>query len=297
MRRETLPGPVSSWRLAGDFILVDGVRLYFQKQGWRRKGGHKILVCFHGFPTSSWDWHEVLPDLAEECRVLVFDFPGYGLSDKPSSRSYSLLRQMDAVEVLLQSLEINEFDLMTHDMGNSVACELLYRCQQKLTGLRPRRWLMLNGGVYMDLHQPLPTQRLLRTPVLGEITARLSSRWLFDRQFPKVYADPEQFERWHYDCQWALLQHNAGRRVLAKLAGYMKERLKYTQRWLEPLYSTDMPIHLFWGEKDPIAVPAIADRLMGRLRDPSETRLPEIGHYPQLEAPERVVSAALDFFS
>jgi len=158
--RSELPDKLLTWMASGKFASVDGTGVWY-----RVMGRGPWLVLFHGFPTSSWDWHRLLPLLTHHHRVLIFDFPGYGLSDKPPGRDYSLLRQMDAVEELLKMLGITEFDLLAHDMGASVACELLHRLETSQTSLSLRSLTILNAGIYMDMHQPLPTQRLLRTPV------------------------------------------------------------------------------------------------------------------------------------
>ncbi len=287
-----LPDAIQSWQLAGTLYDVDDTQIYAQKQG---RG--PLLVCFHGFPTSSWDWHLLAPRLRQDFTLLMFDFPGYGLSAKDPGRNYSLLRQMDAVEALLAQFGIRRFHLLAHDMGNSVACELLYRLRHGDTALQPQRLTLLNGGVYMDLHRPLFTQRLLRTPLLGEVTARLASRRVFNLQYPKVYADPDRFHEAHYDTQWALMQHREGRKVLAKIAAYMRERLKYTERWLGSLHRCELPVQLIWGQQDPIAVAAIGERLAENLPQATLHRLVGIGHYPQLEAPGQVSDLVRNFCS
>jgi pimeloyl-ACP methyl ester carboxylesterase len=279
---------LKAWLAAGERREADGVRLYCQMAG---KG--PWLVCFHGFPTSAWDWHLVLPLLARRRRVLVFDFPGYGLSDKPAGRDYSLLRQLDAATALLYGLDIGEFDLVAHDMGDSVACELLYRLEQGETNLRPRSLTLLNGGLYMELHRPVLTQRLLRTPGLGPITARISNWWMFRHQFGQVYARREQFDEGHYRRHWELLCHHRGRRVLSQVAVYMRERLRYRERWLGPLHRTKLPLTLIWGWEDPVAVPAIAERLSEMNPSARLVRLEGVGHYPQLEAPAETAAAIL----
>ena len=277
-----------TWMASGRSAEVDGTHVWYRVEG---KG--PWLVCFHGFPTSSWDWHRLLPLLIPHFRVLVFDFPGYGLSEKPLERDYSLRRQMDAVEALLQLLRISEFDLLAHDMGASVACELLYRLQEKQTSLHIRSLTILNAGVYMDMHQPLPTQRLLRTPVLGELVARLSSYRVFRHQYPQVYASPGDFDEEHYRQQWALILNNDGRKVLAKIAGYMHERKRNGERWLGPLHRAKLPLRLIWGRQDPVAVHAIARQLL--TKNPSITlkTLEKVGHYPQLEAAGQVAEEIL----
>ncbi len=292
MALNELPASVQAWRRAGDFFETDGLRIYFQTRN-ADKADLPWLLCFHGFPTSSWDWHLLLPLLENHWRVLLFDFPGYGLSDKPANRDYSLLKQLDVAEALLRYLQISRFDLLAHDMGNSVACELLFRREQGNYPFELNSLVLLNGGVYMDLHQPLLTQRLLRTPILGPITARLSSWRVFRLQYPKVYAHPEQFDELHYQEQWSLMLHNQGRRVLSRIASYMKERVRMGERWTGPLHSLDRPCSLIWGLKDPVAVPAIADRIMANNSHAQLCALPDAGHYPQLEAPQAVVKQLL----
>ncbi len=279
-----------TWMAAGRFATVDGTDLWYQARGtgpW--------LVCFHGFPTSSWDWYRVLPLLQRHFRVLVFDFPGYGLSAKPPRRNYSILRQMDAAESLLTSLHIRDFALLAHDMGDTVTCELLHRLENGETDLNPTHVILLNGGIYPDLHHPLPTQRLLRTPLVGEATARLATWQVFRHQYPNVYAEPESFDEDHYREQWGLVLHNRGRATLARVACYMRERVRRGDRWLKPLHRLRRPLKLIWGREDPIAVPAIAARLVENNPRAELIVLDGIGHYPQLEAPERVAGEIREF--
>jgi pimeloyl-ACP methyl ester carboxylesterase len=281
---------LQSWMASGYFVQVDDVELFYRTCG-KTNSDLPWLVCFHGFPTSSWDWHLLLPLLEKSHRVLVFDFPGYGLSGKPVDREYSLKRQLDAAEALLGFLKISEFDLLAHDMGNSVACELLRRREEGGYAFELNSLTLLNGGIYMDLHQPLLTQRLLRTPVIGALTARLSSWRIFRLQYPRVYADPGQFDEEHYRSQWALLLNNEGRRTLHKVAGYMRERTRMGEQWTGPLHRLELPFTVIWGKQDPIAVYNIALKLCGQNQAASLITLDSIGHYPQLEAPEGVAES------
>jgi pimeloyl-ACP methyl ester carboxylesterase len=285
-----LTASLQSWMAGGRFVRLDEVELFYRTSGMGNKD-LPWLVCFHGFPTSSWDWHLLLPYLEKTHRVLVFDFPGYGLSGKPVNRDYSLKRQLDAAEALLNFLKISEFDLLAHDMGNSVACELLRRRAAGAYSFALKSLTLLNGGIYMDLHQPLLTQRLLRTPVIGALTARLTSWRIFRLQYPRVYADPLQFDEGHYQSQWSLLLNNGGRRTLHKIAGYMRERTRMGEQWTGPLHRLELPFKVIWGKQDPIAVYDIAIKLCSENQKINLTTLEQTGHYPQLEAPERVAEA------
>ncbi|MBI3884834.1 MAG: alpha/beta hydrolase [Opitutae bacterium] len=283
-----LPDSVRTWRDGGNFVEADGVPVFH-----RVAGRGPWLVCFHGFPTSSWDWHRLLPLLEKHFRVLVFDFPGHGLSGKPAHRDYSLKRQFDAAEALWRHLGIEEFSLLSHDMGDTVACELLRRLELGASRCRLKSLTLLNGGLYPDLHRPLLTQRLLRTPVLGPLVARCSGWPVFRTQYARLYARPAEFTEEHYREQWALLLHNEGRRSLASVAGYMPERLRMGEQWLGPLHRCPVPLRAIWGRLDPVAPPTMTARLAAKHPALELVALDDAGHYPQLERPAEVAAALL----
>jgi pimeloyl-ACP methyl ester carboxylesterase len=279
-----------SWMATGRFVTVDGAEV------WQRvEGQGPWLVCVHGFPTSSRDWMWLLPLLVGHYRILIFDLPGFGLSEKNPVRDHSLLRQCDVLEAVCARLEIEDCHLLAHDMGNSVVCELLYRREQGETALRPHSVTLLNGGIYMDLHRPLPTQKLLRLPVIGELLARNGKYPLFRNQYRRLYAEPDHFDEEHYEEQWTLMRYSGGGRTLAKVAGYMQEREAAGERWTGPVERLDLPLQLIWGMEDPVAVPAIAQRLAARNRSAEWVKLDGIGHYPQIEFPERVAASVVRF--
>jgi pimeloyl-ACP methyl ester carboxylesterase len=97
-------------------------------------------------------------------------------------------------------------------------------------------------------------------------------------QYPRVYANPAQFDEQHYQEQWALMVHKQGSKALAGVASYMKERVRRGDRWTGPMHRLDLPFCLIWGQEDPVAV-------LNKLRG--------VGHYPQLEAPNAVAEALI----
>ena len=68
---DALTTEIRDWLEQGANVRVDGVRLFYRVAG-QQPAGLPWMVCFHGFPTSSWDWHRLLPQLAGTHRVLVF---------------------------------------------------------------------------------------------------------------------------------------------------------------------------------------------------------------------------------
>ena len=71
--------------------------------------------------------------------------------------------------------------------------------------------------------------------------------------------------------------------------------VRFRERWVGALEHLDIPAHILWGRRDPIAVPAIAEALAGEIPNARLTWLDEEGHFPMLEAPDKWAAAILDF--
>ena len=88
----------------------------------------ETLFILHGFPTSSFDFHLVFPNLTKVFRrIIAPDFIGFGFSSKPRSYDYSVNDQAILVTSLMNQLNIKEAHFLAHDYGDSVAQELLAR--------------------------------------------------------------------------------------------------------------------------------------------------------------------------
>ena len=68
--------------------------------------GSETIILIHGFPTSSFDYNQVISTLAEQYQVVVFDHLGFGFSDKPVDYTYSLIDQAEQALQLWMELGI-----------------------------------------------------------------------------------------------------------------------------------------------------------------------------------------------
>ena len=92
-----------------------------------------------------------------------------------------------------------------------------------------------------------------------------------------------------------MIDHDHGTTIFHELIGYIDERRSCRARWVGALRHTDLPLRLIAGGADPIAGAQTVARYRELLPRPDAVELPEIGHYPQLEAPEAVLEAFLEF--
>jgi pimeloyl-ACP methyl ester carboxylesterase len=281
---------VGAWLEQGRHHGVCGRRVFVIDNGAQAsQPGRAPLLLLHGFPGSSFDWHLILPALAAKRRVVLFDLPGFGFSDKPERYSYSLFEQADVVEALIERLGLSAPHIVAHDMGVSVAAELLARRQRKLLKGELGSLLLMSAGVYDELAKITASQKVLLTP-LGSAFAGLGIAAIFRAQIQRVFVRPVAEEE--ISAMWEQITYLDGHQRMSQLAGYLRERVRFEERWISALRMSEyFPIHLLWGSRDPTSVFAIAERLAEEIPGAELTRLSGVGHYPQLEAPDETVEA------
>lgn len=252
------------------------------------------VLALHGFPTSSWDFVECANALADGRRVILFDFLGFGLSAKPADHGYSLFEQADVAIAVVRARGLERVHLWAHDMGTSVATELLARRERGLLPFEVESVVLMNGSVHVEMASPTIGQRLLMSP-MGDAFARVSRRAIFAAQIARVFARPPEARV--VDGMWTLLSREDGVRRLPQIIRYMAERARFERRWVGALERLDIPSLVAWGEQDPVAVLAIAKRLARETPRAKLVTWPELGHYPQIEDPIAVARAIAEFWA
>ena len=112
-----------NWKGLGKFVSVLNNNIFVIDSGKSRE----TIVILHGYPTLTYDYHTILPELAKNYRVIIHDHPGFGFSDSPDSLQYSLIEQADVALKLWSILDLKEVTILAHDHGNYVAKEILAR--------------------------------------------------------------------------------------------------------------------------------------------------------------------------
>ncbi|MBW4049280.1 MAG: alpha/beta hydrolase [Proteobacteria bacterium] len=282
---------LAEWEAAGQAFDYRGSRIFTRIGG---APGAEALLLIHGFPTASWDWEALWPDLVQRYRVHTLDLIGFGLSAKPIDHAYSLKDQADLVEAFLSSAGVMSYHVLAHDYGDSVAQELVARGHEP--GARPRLQSVafLNGGLFPETHRPVLMQKLLLSP-LGPWVARLSNRAKLARNMRKIFGPATQPDEALLDQYWWLLTRNNGGAVMHKLIRYMLERRTHRARWVGALQNARIPLKLIDGASDPVSGEHMASRYQELVPQADVTLLEGIGHYPQVEAPGAVLASYLEF--
>lgn len=279
--------PIEQWAAAGRDFMFGEHRLRY----WEAGSGEPLLLI-HGFPSGAWDWHFLWQPLAERYRVIACDMLGFGFSAKPRGHAYGLLEQADIQQALLSHLGVEQYHVLAHDYGDSVAQELLARDREGESRLLSM--CFLNGGLFPETHHPVLLQKLLMSPI-GFLIGRRFSRERMAGTFSRIFGPQTQPSEQELDAFWTLIITHNGPAVMHRLIRYMAERPVHRDRWVSAMQQTAVPLRVIDGAADPISGAHMVERYHQLIANADTVLLEGIGHYPQVEAPEQVLRHYLDF--
>jgi pimeloyl-ACP methyl ester carboxylesterase len=280
--------PLCVWRKRSQTFVFRGHSIRY----WTAGQGEPLLLI-HGFPSASWDWHYLWQPLTQRFRVIACDMLGFGDSAKPANHEYSLLEQADLQQALLEHLNVEQpVHLFAHDYGDSVAQELLARHYESRVELAS--CVFLNGGLFPETHRPVLMQKLLLSP-LGWMIGRAFSRDGLVRNFRQIFGPQTRPSESQMDDFWSLVECQRGPRIMHKLIAYIPERRVWRNRWVSAMQRGEVPLRVIDGGVDPISGVHMVERYRELIPDADTVVLPDIGHYPQIEAPCEVLRHYLAF--
>lgn len=280
---------LQAWRERGGTVRIGKHRVFRVLEG---HGPPALLV--HGFPMASWGWHRIWPRLTDKHSALAPDLLGFGFSDKPPGGPYGIDAQADLLEAVLEGAGLGPPFVLASAYGVTLAQEMLARHAERGKPL-VRAVCFLNGGLFPEHNPILPSQKLLLGP-LGGLLFRVVpfGELLFRKNMRKVFGErnpPREDELRDY---WRLLELNGGKGVVHELMRYQIERIERRDRLVGALRSADVPLRLVLGTADPVSGRQ-AERWREVVPDSEPVLLDgSVGHYPQLEAPEAVLTAFED---
>ncbi len=126
------------------YVDVHGLKIFFREAGDINK---PTFVLFHGFPSSSHMYRELILDLCDKFHVIAPDYPAFGQSDMPSREefTYSFDNLTEVMDELLQQLNIDKFYMFVFDYGAPIGFRIAVKHPEKILGI-----VSQNGNVYEE---------------------------------------------------------------------------------------------------------------------------------------------------
>jgi pimeloyl-ACP methyl ester carboxylesterase len=243
------------------------------------------LVLLHGVGDNALDWRWVMPTLARDHRVYAPDLPGSGASAKPAADRYSPAFFEQFVGALLDALRVERAAVVGNSAGGLAGLRFALSEPERVTALG----LVAGAGLGRKVS---PALRSLSLPGYGRMAVAWGRRrpGAAQRALGRsalLFAHP-----WRVPRKWLKEQYR-----LARLPGFLKAQLATVRAQvgirgqrevlLDRLPDLQTPVLVVWGERDRVLSPSQAHEAITRLPNGSLELMPNCGHLPQVEHPDR----------
>lgn len=269
---------------AGKFVTVDGVRLHYIE-----RGSGPTLVLLHGNGVLAGDFQQsgLLDQAAEHYRVIAFDRPGFGYSERPRTRLWTPQAQAQLLHQALQEIGVDSAIVVGHSWGTLVALSLALDTPDFVRGL-----VLLSGYYYPSMRVDVPLLSGPAIPVLGDVlrytVSPLVTRMLWRPLTKQVFAPMPVDPRFRELPVWMMLRPSQLRASAAETALMVPAAAALAKRYPE----LHVPAVIIAGTGDKVAdFTHNAERLSERLPDSELQLQPGVGHMTHYAHPDKVMAA------
>jgi len=249
----------------------------------------------HGFPDNHHLYDRVVPHLRGR-HVVVFDFLGWGNSDKPKGYDYTFENQKGDLDAVIAGLGLDRVLLVVHDASGPAGINWAVEHPQQVAAIVALNtfYSLLPGA------PPNPPEaiRLFSDPNFQQLTEHFAKsprefRWLYDFQVGGFIRNADVRKKFvpllyrQFEAKPSTLE--AFLRLNVDLTPAVAAN---TQR--EPqLASFTAPVRTAFGELDPYLSPAQGRALAALFPNSEAVTVVGVGHFPQLDAPAEVAKLIL----
>lgn len=269
------------------FIEINGLRVHYKESG----SGELTFILLHGFAASTFSWREVMQPLAQYGRVIAFDRPAFGLTERPltweGANPYAPESQTALVLGMMDALGVERAILVGNSAGGTVAMQTYLAAPERIESL-----ILVDAAVYAGGGSPAAVRWLFYTPQMEHIGPLLARRiQTFGEDFarsawhapekitPEIwegYNKPIRTQNWDV-ALWKLTQ--------ASRASGLSEQLD----------RFNLPVLVITGDDDRIVPTEQSIQLSQALPNATLAVIPNCGHVPHEECSPAFMQAVQNF--
>ena len=295
--RETLKRSLAC-PLNGRFVQAGDLQMFVQEDG--PSEGRTVLFV-HGTGAWSQIWRRTMDTLAASgFHVVAIDMPPFGFSERPANADYTDEAQGRRILDVAEALHLTGITLVGHSFGARPAMEAYF-----LDSLRFSRLVLVDAALGLDEMGKVRPQRLMLRTVLAIaplrnalVAATLTNPALTGRLLRRLVSNkaaltPENIAM--FQRQFTV------ERTTASFGAWLRPFLLSHERSMvvmSPLYeSIGVPTLILWGESDAVAPIAQGRELAKLIPGATMVELPDVGHIPAIEAPDKFDAALMTFLT
>lgn len=262
-------------------VVSNGIQIYYEIHG-----AGEPLVLISGIGYSLWQWHKMVPYLAEHVQVITFDNRGAGQTDKPTGPYSAQMLAADTAG-LLDALGIEKAVIMGHSMGGFIAQAMALDFPEKIG-----RLILCSTNFGGPHHIPITPEAIA---VLSDTTSDPLTRFTNGLKVSTApyWADnnPVVVKEW---IEWRVANPMDVAAYQAQMAiglGLIPEEAAFEKK----LSRISVPTLILFGEHDKVVPPENAELIQKQIRGSQVAIIPDAGHFFPIEAPEAASQIVIDF--
>ena len=261
------------------FVEAAGIKWHYVEAG-----AGEPVVFLHGLPESWFSWHYQIEDVSEEYRVIAVDLKGYGQSDKRDG-DYTSQGVANELIALFDIIGLEKFSLVTHDWGTVIGDHIASTIPDRIV-----KYVRMQAPVLKIDPTKHPQFELFRNQDLA--TSIMSQARIFITQ---VYEN-RTVQKISPDDMEGIISEFSRPGVAEAVPRYFRDFvLESEEVRLERFVKMTFPVLALQGEKDPAQPLWYFEGIESVFPDVKLQIVEDAGHFTELEKPEEVSEAILDF--
>ena len=229
---------------------VDGLKIFYREAGDPSKPN---IVLFHGFPTSSHMYRNLIRDLADDYYLIAPDYPGFGESSYPSPDEYeytfdNLAKTMDK---FLQQRGLKKYSLFIQDYGAPIGFRIATAHPERVQTL-----LVQNGNAYEEGIAEAGWAPIMKywkdksseneQTIIKNVFTLEGMKW----QYTHGTRNPENIAPENWNLDYMKISRPGQHQVQLSLFYDYQNNIKRYPIWQKYLRDNQPPVLIVWGKHD-----------------------------------------------
>ena len=274
-------------------VTADGISIFYREAG---PADGPVVLLLHGFPTSSFQFRELIPRLADKYRVIAPDLPGFGFTEVPAERNYTYTFDSLAksIEAFTDALALQRYALYIFDFGAPTGLRLAVSRPERVTAIFSQ-----NGNAYEEglgeTWAPLKQYWNDETAENREMVRKLLGADGIRFQYFHGVPNPESIPPESYTLDTALIERPGNMEIQLDLHLDYRNNIPVYPKFHEYFRQFKPPFMAMWGKNDPFFIPAGAEAYKKDLPSAS-IRFVDSGHFALETHVEEVAEGMRELF-
>jgi pimeloyl-ACP methyl ester carboxylesterase len=245
-------------------------------------GQGETLLLLHGFGADKDNWNRLAKHLTPKFHVVAIDVPGFGMSSRPETESYTIRDQALRLDPIVAALGLDSFHLAGNSMGGAIAGRYAAEFPDKV-----RTLALVNTGGIANCPKKSELRKQLEE---GKNSLLLETPEDFEKMLAFVFVRPPWIPG----------------PVKAHLARQAIERRSFNEKVFRQIHAEGSDLEpelsrirartlILWGDQDRLIDVSCTEVLEKGLADSTTVILKDCGHAPMIERPEETARLYLGF--